>query len=1514
MFQVKQNESTASRKRLPILLVDATDGFTPETGVTSPTISISKNGATAASGTGSFVEIGFGQYYYEFASGEIDTLGWTAVYVIKTGTTRAYNAIVQIMAYDYAVSTNLGLSSLPTAAIGATGALLTSYTSNGALGLSSTGAVSNVANVASGLSDADTAGLRYRLGLDGTATAPSATGNLGANSGSVANVSGNIVGNLLGSVTGDVQGNVDGTVNSVTFLNGSALAQIWDWASASIGATNSIGYQLKINIDEPISSIDQSVWNYDISGIGATNLAGGALEAAASGTGSGTGSSAEFAMAVWDYDVTGYNSDTRAGDRLLNQPKFVWEVDLTTLSIGDNWQAGNRLTEIYFSVYDPNIPGQIIGQNVWNYDTSVMSPASLAGGYLNDINSITQFLNNNYYDVNAISSGVWTFDPTGYELPYAAGLLFNAATGASVAAVANEVWSTDISGYTSPSAGYDLANVSAGSGGSSAVEIAEAVWQANVVGVGGTTSAAVYLTETLFTTGNIESYVANQTPQDIWTYSGLEGRTVTGGTGVTITQAFPANFADLAITSSTGLVTTSNPGVGSTATPVQVAAAVWGYNTGTGASAAAQINSAAIGDSAASAKAVWDTNLLPYFVAGPSDIAGRVVYETKSQTDQIPQNIFDYDAGPYKTDGYTNFGGVIWAAAIGASAAQNVWTYNTGTGASAAAQLNAAAIAGSGGSSASEVAQAVWGYNTGTGASAAAQLNSAAVAGSGGSTGIEVAQAVWDYTNLYNAGYPAGQWLTGLIPDAIATTINQTIDIGGEVWSNNIVNISGAPLYSPSTAGGYLYNTASGISATSALSIAQNVWNYNTGTGASAAAQLNAAAIAGSGGSSAIQVAEEVWGYVTRDITGGTIDTNNDKTGYTLTQTFPPNFEDLSITSTTGLVTITNPGTGSTATPQDVAIAVWEADPAYHNNNSTFGKAILRSDNSNITGSVTMWSGASYNGVMADAYRIDESYDAAINLKNVLTGIGATVTGNIVGSVDTVVNDVNVSAGSIADIADSTWSEDISGYTSPSAGYDLANVTAGSGGSSGVEIAQAVWAYDISTGPASPAAAHYIDNINTNASSAATDASTAASNTNDIGGTVWSYDPTALTVPQAGAILTDIQSDTNTIISDIGNVPNNVWASDVSGYSTPGEAGFELYNAGSGGSSSVEIAGEVWSYATRNITGGEIDTNNDKTGYSLTQSFPTNFEDLSITATTGLVTTSNPGTGSTATPQDVAAATWGYGSGRTITGGIGVTLATSLPSNISTLNIDGTGKVSVQSADITTIKSGLSTLTQAQVGTEVDSSLSDVGLTSTVTGRIDTAISSRLASASVPANFADLSITASTGLVTTSNPGTGSTATVQQVAAAVWTANRASIGASDGQFGYYLNAPVSAAGGTVTQVMLGPFSLAATDGNNGYLNVFVDDERPVELVISDQNGNAIPLDSNNTHSVLVYDSGSTLVATYTGTVEYEAGGIVSFPLDADVTGTAGSYRVVFDIDNGLTISKYGGLTILVRLC
>lgn len=111
MYQIKQSETTPDRRRIPVLLVDATDGYTPKTGQTAPIVKISKNGATAATGIGTWTEISNGQYYYEFASDEVDTLGWIAVNVQKTAC-RQYNAVVQVMAYDYAAGTNLGLSNL----------------------------------------------------------------------------------------------------------------------------------------------------------------------------------------------------------------------------------------------------------------------------------------------------------------------------------------------------------------------------------------------------------------------------------------------------------------------------------------------------------------------------------------------------------------------------------------------------------------------------------------------------------------------------------------------------------------------------------------------------------------------------------------------------------------------------------------------------------------------------------------------------------------------------------------------------------------------------------------------------------------------------------------------------------------------------------------------------------------------------------------------------------------------------------------------------------------------------------------------------------------------------------------------------------------------------------------------------------------------------------------------------------------------------------------------------------
>lgn len=205
MFQVKQNETTAIRRRIPVLLVDATDGYTPETGITGATITVSKNGTIVSAGVAgrSLTEVGNGIYYYGLGDGnsntanEIDTLGWVSVNVSATGC-RNYNAIVQIMAYDAMDVVRLGLTALPNAAAEIAGGLatLSANQSSGGTIPANMVAISGDVTAADNLETAADGGV-YNLGGGGI-VASSVTNNVG------------------GNVVGNVNGNVAGSVNSVT--------------------------------------------------------------------------------------------------------------------------------------------------------------------------------------------------------------------------------------------------------------------------------------------------------------------------------------------------------------------------------------------------------------------------------------------------------------------------------------------------------------------------------------------------------------------------------------------------------------------------------------------------------------------------------------------------------------------------------------------------------------------------------------------------------------------------------------------------------------------------------------------------------------------------------------------------------------------------------------------------------------------------------------------------------------------------------------------------------------------------------------------------------------------------------------------------------------------------------------------------------------------------------------------------------------------------------------------------
>lgn len=90
---------------------------------------------------------------------------------------------------------------------------------------------------------------------------------------------------------------------------------------------------------------------------------------------------------------------------------------------------------------------------------------------------------------------------------------------------------------------------------------------------------------------------------------------------------------------------------------------------------------------------------------------------------------------------------------------------------------------------------------------------------------------------------------------------------------------------------------------------------------------------------------------------------------------------------------------------------------------------------------------------------------------------------------------------------------------------------------------------------------------------------------------------------------------------------------------------------------------DVWAAGTRTLTGTvTVGTNNDKTGYSLTQAFPTNFADLTISATTGRVTAG------------------------TVSDKTGYTLTQAFPTNFSSLGISGGGHI--QNVDTLTTYTG----------------------------------------------------------------------------------------------------------------------------------------------------------------------------------------------------------------------------------
>lgn len=108
---IKQSETTAARRTIYFTAVNTADDSAYTSTLSGADIMISKAGGAEAASTGTATHIATGLFKYEFAVGEIDTLGEVSLRLAKTG---VYNdvRVVNVVPFDPYSSTSLGLSNL----------------------------------------------------------------------------------------------------------------------------------------------------------------------------------------------------------------------------------------------------------------------------------------------------------------------------------------------------------------------------------------------------------------------------------------------------------------------------------------------------------------------------------------------------------------------------------------------------------------------------------------------------------------------------------------------------------------------------------------------------------------------------------------------------------------------------------------------------------------------------------------------------------------------------------------------------------------------------------------------------------------------------------------------------------------------------------------------------------------------------------------------------------------------------------------------------------------------------------------------------------------------------------------------------------------------------------------------------------------------------------------------------------------------------------------------------------
>jgi len=150
------------------------------------------------------------------------------------------------------------------------------------------------------------------------------------------------------------------------------------------------------------------------------------------------------------------------------------------------------------------------------------------------------------------------------------------------------------------------------------------------------------------------------------------------------------------------------------------------------------------------------------------------------------------------------------------------------------------------------------------------------------------------------------------------------------------------------------------------------------------------------------------------------------------------------------------------------------------------------------------------------------------------------------------------------------------------------------------------------------------------------------------------------------------------------------------------------------------------------------------------------------------------------------------------------------------------------------------------------------------------------------------------------------------IADAVWDEARSGH-TTAGTFGEYVNAELVTPVTSAALVRMGPFEVRADGlGASDPLDIQKGAQHGIDIQCVDNNGAGIDITSA-TVTAKIYNSGATLVDTYSCTATYAADGRATFTIDTTVTNTPGTYTATITRTTGASDTQiFGPLRIYVR--